>query len=402
MLNICSVFEGKVKKGDKIERPGQALRMWGEGANSMIGKWFKVLAFIMMILVPGAAVEAQEGALELTNTTTFLGMTVSYPADWLMGGYEDAILLGNREEMIDVRFTDEFPSGSVQIFPFLLRIGKVFPRYGLDHTASPLDYLKADSMYQQEIMQLPYRYGEPEAMTVGGKSGARLFIGNDLYDTHVFAIQYAPWLILVLHVKAAIGELARWEATALAIAESITYDDMAAALELTETYTSDDERLTVRYPTGWLTSGFGYDIYFANRRDALVHSSDFAPGVAQIFVVVDTVDNTAALTGLNIQADDTPLKILEALIKDRLTAEGEPPFTVMDSPTAFELGTRLAATMTFTGEEVEGQVWLIQILPDWIAQVQLRTAPGELDLWQATALAVAESITFSDLSRDDS
>src|SRR5688572_27073685 len=82
----------------------------------------------------------------------------------------------------------------------------------------------------------------------------------------------------------------------------------APDVELGEEFTDEAAGVTLQYPTGWATSGFGGFIIFASDQQLIDDSESIDEGALAVVVAGDTAE-------MEVQSDD-PVEVLEAFLAD--------------------------------------------------------------------------------------
>jgi hypothetical protein len=375
----------------------------------------------------------ESAALDLPEIITWNRMTAHYPAGWTASPYDNAVFLVNVKPLILRSFGDtSFAPGEVQMEYAVWRTEDIFPIHNLEQSASPLEYLTADRRDREESTR-PYFPDEPEAFMLGDKRAAKIRIQNFKVEGECFAIEYAPGLMLLFELRTAPGELSHWEPTAMAIAASITYLDPAqitpegtlpAPLALTESYRTDDGLTALRYPTDWTIepSWIGDAAGWHLSADIIRHHDLFGTGSGSfditlpsgavairvnVYDVANLVPSilrpAAEITpedvlrfryfGLSAQPTNTPPPAKDATASPNPFSFGYVDLSPIQS---IRLGNKAAARIKVTSV-FEGDIgFVIATLHDGVVvEVSLHSAPGELRQWEATALAIVESITYT-------
>jgi hypothetical protein len=165
-------------------------------------------------------------------------------------------------------------------------------------------------------------------------------------------------------------------------------------IELTQTHTLEKFQgdLTFSYPEGWAQDEDGGGIVVGTAQDVL--DRDFGseppamnPGEAAIYI--DLGDNGS------YGSDDItdPLSLMETLISQIPSS-----FGTTTEPVAFTANDRPAALFTASGEVADIMVYAVEVGSEGdevtFALFILLTAPDELNTYEPTLQAIAESIQF--------
>jgi hypothetical protein len=242
---------------------------------------------------------------------------------------------------------------------------------------------------------------------VDGQPAARLDVQPDNGgEGFILLIELGDGVVGGISVGAADGELSKWEPTALAIAESITFvgdPDMtpeataeataAPVPELTQTINTDNDSLVVPYPEGWVARSNGNTgVYVAPDEDSLALSFGDAVSSGQVEILIQ-VESTEKLINdmeLPLEADASAEKILQGAAK-AASSEGGIEFAPVTSTTVKD---KPAGYTTFTSKEFEGLAWAVEYEPGYVMLIQVIAAPGEAEQWEALAVAIAEATKY--------
>ncbi|MBZ0288176.1 MAG: hypothetical protein K8I30_11225, partial [Anaerolineae bacterium] len=215
-------------------------------------------------------------------------------------------------------------------------------------------------------------------------------------------------VIAGLSVGAPADELAGWESTALAIAESITFagepeatpeataESTSTAVdvpELTQTINTDNDAIIVSYPEGWVArSASDTEIYIAPDEESLDLSFGDAvsSGQVEILIQIDRGEDVISDMDLPLEPDASAEKILQGAAK-AASAAGGIEFTPVTSTTIKD---KPAGYTKFTSEEFEGLAWAVNYEPGYVMLIQVLAAPGEAHQWADLAIAIAEATRY--------
>lgn len=172
----------------------------------------------------------------------------------------------------------------------------------------------------------------------------------------------------------------------------------ATALDLTETYTSPDGRVSFDYPAEWvfeereLSEGEYVDVRLGNTPDVLdqfaeVFGTGLEPGQLYIEVAVGELNQvTDGLDG--VTSESSMVEILELAFQAADSVEIQ-----FGEIVALEIGGRPAARIDASPKDGgEGFVLLVDYGDNLIGGVAVGAATGELTDWEATVLAIIASI----------
>jgi hypothetical protein len=182
--------------------------------------------FIVLLWVMGIAAACQPSAQTATaviaetasiNTSDVLGgvLTVAYPKNWAATPSDGSILLGSQP---GISPENTVPAGAVAV-----GVSGIAPVLAAtivtDGTITAATVLDA----YQNTLSSDIQAGSTTAITLNGKSAARLSVAANEGDSLIIVIDQAGAFVVVIGVTAK-GELAQHEAAILAIAEQATYE----------------------------------------------------------------------------------------------------------------------------------------------------------------------------------
>jgi hypothetical protein len=370
---------------------------------------FSLLVMIICLLgtLPAAAQEATPEAVPVDLTETFTSedgtVSFSYPADWILdvdpdssdnGMFFAAQIAPNQEVFDNADITDELQPGQVVVrlaIANVLIVNDTDPGINPDMSVEEFLQILSENASSGDGVQ----FGDIQLLELSDRTGAQInLIQDDLEIGTILAYVENRVVVLIL-LNAAPGEVGMWESTAVAILDSVVYSPPEVtpeATELTERYVSSDENLVFQYPTDWYVRESGSDlVYLSNTENALDASfgDALAPGEVQIQISLSTVEDLGADINVPITNDDSPLKILQGLLK---AAPGDLGF---GDPQVAEIGGMRAARVDYLGNGFSGTAWIVELRPGMLFLVQMLAAPEENTLWQATAIAIAETVQYA-------
>lgn len=162
------------------------------------------------------------------------------------------------------------------------------------------------------------------------------------------------------------------------------------AKPLPQTYVSDDERLTLRYPAGWvLDSETSGQLIVATDESLFELSEDIVPSGQAAFGVLFLDENSL---GSLIDLGGDPLSIMEAVVKT--TFESADAGVKLESPIALTFADHPAARTdgTFIGNDIFLMV-VDQGGKHYALYIGI-TAGGEMPKYEPKLLAIGESIHY--------
>jgi hypothetical protein len=360
--------------------------------------------FLLMLLFLLPPVAAQDtNTVELTETyIAENGQALfSYPTGWLLDAPEvdngrllDGTFASN-QAALDKQYSAPGSDSEGRLLPgevlMQIIVGSItdlagdFP--GISETATAPELLQA-LVSSSEVPDYISFTSEVEATSVNdrraGQVRFKLENGNEGW---IIFVEYRSDRMAGLAVFAAQGELEQWLPTARTVVASIRLNTS----ELAQTVTTGDGKTTVHYPTDWVvgenvTSG----VTLATNETALsraLNSDTFLSGEATLYIEA----RSEGFAGLDVEANASPYKVLQALIKINNQAS-------FGSPVVTHVGDKIAARVSYNVEGAEGMTWMVRYQPGVMMVVGLVTAPDEQENWILTALAIAESVVYNPAS----
>ncbi len=232
----------------------------------------------------------------------------------------------------------------------------------------------------------------PKQITLAGQPAARLDARSAAITMTMLAVDLGGDAVGMLALSTPTGAAAQ-DATALDFAGSLTFDAPRFSLpddnSLTQFYASSDCTVSFAYPADWNVlnvsevSGQFYQIQVRNFDGSKSGSSSAymrAAGEAQLQIGVimpPPADDSTSLEATVDQIAQQPG--YEIVSKDETTIAGQPALVIqmhVDDPAQGVAGESLQISIQY-GDQA-------------IVALALYTAPGELDQWRDTALAIAE------------
>ena len=352
-----------------------------------------------------SAQEATAEPIELTETFTdeTIPVQFSYPEGWVTNATDEAsIYVANKEEALSRSFGDELESGMVNILVGAFPLTYLNTELELNLEAGTKPRQVVQALVDQALSELSESpdslFGEVEDITINGQRAATVATGIEGYfGGRLWLTQLEPDVFAAVQLITAYDEVSDWEATALAILDTIQYGETSQTLELTETVTSQNGKVTFNYPTDWETiyeSSEDSTAIVANGMNAFAYTlgDDIPSGAVSILVGGYSAEEIRE--ELNITEEVTAEVVLET-VTGMLRNEDQPDWTIGEVE-SLTLDDQPAATVNISGEGFADQNWVIEIEPGVFAFVSLLTAPDELADWTSTALAIGETVTYSE------
>lgn len=161
-----------------------------------------------------------------------------------------------------------------------------------------------------------------------------------------------------------------------------------AAPELTKLFSSADIGFTFHYPSDWqVMSHDSGQVLLRNMPNTRHIGADyvFVSGEAQITIsAAGSRDDLAQHTGLELEADDSPVEILQAINEARHLSS--------DVAQAISIGNNAAASLALSRKDSEYLLMLIRTGSGDFIAFEVQTARGELAQWLPTVQAIGDSI----------
>jgi hypothetical protein len=165
-----------------------------------------------------------------------------------------------------------------------------------------------------------------------------------------------------------------------------------SATALGETYVSDDETMTLRYPTGWFIDSEqpGLVIVASNENAFDVGDEPLAPGQAVVAVVYSTAEDEYLQEYFS---GDDPVEVLDTIIETLFSAEIDPFVEFTPAQTA-TFGDDAAARSD--GLFMKNHIFLV-VAADSRGDYRLvigLTAEADYAKYEPKLLAIAESVNY--------
>jgi hypothetical protein len=352
-----------------------------------------------------SAQEATSEPLELVETFTdeTIPVQFNYPEGWVTNATDEAsIYVANSDEALSRSFGDEVENGMVNILVGALPLTYLNAELELNLEAGAKPRQVVQALVDQALSELPEApdtlFGEVEDITINGQRAATITTGiEDYFGGRLWLKQLEPDVFVAVQLITEYDEVSDWEATALAILDTIQYGETGETLELTETVTSQNGKVTFNYPTDWETiyeSSEDSTAIVANGMNAFAYTiGDEIPSGA-VSMLVGGYSAAEIREELNVTEEITAGIVLET-VTDMLRNEDQPDWTISDVE-SMTVDDQPAATVTISGEGFADQNWVIEIEPGIFAFVSLLAAPDELADWTSTALAIGKTVTYTE------
>jgi hypothetical protein len=169
--------------------------------------------------------------------------------------------------------------------------------------------------------------------------------------------------------------------------------ESAATTDTGNTYTSEDGRLTLSYPEGWISDSRNEgDAYFANSEAALLHSygDPFANDEIQVALYTGHIRDFLPETDEDEVVDASALELLNAAVAEATVADN----TEFEATEPVELNGLDAAGVRFYSDAFEGYALIIAFGDETYAAMQAITIKGEFHLWEQKFTELIESIRY--------
>ncbi len=166
--------------------------------------------------------------LDKTYTSTDGTLTFNYPAGWVIREEAEQIFLATSDQML------QSTGSSAAVTPGQFVVGIiVFPAArvpGLGAETGPLDVLSAFAPFLSGASEtagdanVP-SFGSESEITIGSRRAARAEGTSGADQSLLIVLEVQPEVFTVMAAGSAAGELARFEPTLLAIAETMQYSE---------------------------------------------------------------------------------------------------------------------------------------------------------------------------------
>jgi hypothetical protein len=155
---------------------------------------------------------------------------------------------------------------------------------------------------------------------------------------------------------------------------------------LTQPFQSSDGTITFNYPDGWIVNDVPGLVTIANSQ-AAIEAQNPAPGQFQARLFTTPI---SAIEGLGVAA--TPRDVLQ-FFADGLSTSG----VTFNAPADLNIGTRAAARIEGSGTDGQALVLALNLDNGNYAFVSAISAPGEISRFEATLLAILNSLAYTPL-----
>jgi len=385
---------------------------------------------LVVVLLAALPVLAQDAALPLPETFTSQDamLRLNYPTGWIA---QDT----NTPGSVIVASSDQF--GYPQInFGQVAGLFFVYPASDLGTMNPALEV--SDGMQPIEIVtgvvasaNPGLQASEPISFTSAGHPAARATIIGGDNDTEIIIVALADDLILDVQILAAPGQLPDFEATILAIIESIAYSPVSApetaavlqstvgptappqaaqppateepvsagfgeaaespteapvaseGLALTETFTTNDGALAFDYPAGWVAENYSGLIFLGNSAEAARPDTPVTAGQFQMYFALIDLQSALGDAATNDPAVDLP----EFL---RLFTGNVP----MAEPTRLTIAGFPAASVDIAGRLDDHRIF-IAVGENVVVSIVVVAPEGELDDYESTWRPIVEGIRYN-------
>jgi hypothetical protein len=307
-------------------------------------------------------------------------VTFNYPSGWVVEeSIPGFILLASDEEAIETGTvdSDEPPSGDSVLLVILdpSIIGLIVD----DFEPTSLD--EAMEILIAATEDLDSTYGEVEETSYGDHPANQTTMVTEGQEGTATFIEFDEGYMLVL-ASSAVGAYEDHADTVNAILDTLSYD----VPEGLQTFTTEDETLTLEYPSDWLvfenmgTIMISNDTYFGNG-DTYETVETFLPGMIRIWVLLP-----------GVRTAQTDFLINAMLGYSSLTLYGPEQWTQGVETT---LGEFDATRLDFVNKLGEGYLLAVDVGAEDYMYILVFTATGELADSEEEVLTILESIEYS-------
>jgi hypothetical protein len=297
------------------------------------------------ISLPALEVAIMDGDIELPQTITSGDgvLTVKYPEGWVAEADRDSVHFASSREAFD-NYVEDFEEGMASGSVYILDLEE----WGLETGATP-----EDAMAAIVVAADGFEISAIDTFEVNGREAALVTIW-DVEDGKQFnqvAVLVEEGGVLIAVTIETLDDVDQYVPIARAIAGKISLPALEVAImdgdiELLQTITSDDGRLTVKIPGDWVAEWIGYNVFFANSQEAFDTSSgEFEEGMASGSVYILDLEEWGLETGAS------PEDAMAAIVVDDRFDDDE--FSAINT---FEVNGREAALVTILAI-VDGKQW---------------------------------------------
>lgn len=336
-----------------------------------ICKQIPTILVIIGLLIGSLPVLAQDGAEELTETFTSIDGTLGfkYPAGWEASGiYSDMILLVSNPASLDDSISSE------EMMAYIIGPQSAAYVFGEKIPADMSEALEmaAVSLFESSD-EIPI-LSEPEDLKLAGYPAMRINATGSGIEEIVMVIDFDSTFVVVI-ATALPGELGAFEATMLAVLDSLIYTVPEEMIP----FTSEDGTLMLEYPAGWFMMG---GILALTPEAITFDAAELAPP-GSAMIVVYTPEDLADAKDLDAAATQIAADWL-----------GDTERAVLSDPAVMRVGEREGMRVDFKNEVSEGYAVALDFDGSFVV-VMVRAAVGELADQEAVVLPILESIMYT-------
>jgi hypothetical protein len=355
----------------------------------------KHVAIVLVLIVTGllagiAPALAQGDGEELTETfvTTDGSISLKYPAGWAIDSpyMADMIIFSNDPAGLETD-DESIAAGSVLVYLFGPQSSSMvfsgdLPA-SLDDAVEMIVQMAEDS--EGDGTPMP-DLSAPAALTLGEYAAVRIGVSTADAEGSMILIDFGG-KFGIASITVAPGELPKFEATVMAVLDTLVYAAPTGPL----TFTNDNGTLSLEYPPEWVALDMQI-VAVATSYDAIQfeNTEPAAPGSVMIFVYPPDIFST-----LIAEAQD--LKGVASLLAQYWVPDFDPEKlgTPDGAPLAFvKFGEREAVRIDFTTATDQGYAFALDI-DGQIVAVLVRAAVGELEDQDAAIMSIVDSIQYT-------
>lgn len=339
-----------------------------------------LLAFTLLCLVVPVAAQAQNdanetAALPLTATYTSPDGSLSfqYPGGWVVEANGPAAILATHRAVMEPGLT--LPAGEMRADIYAAAIASL---PGLDESSTLRDVL--DTATQVATLGDCEPFGEPVEITINDRPALRADQVCSAVDSVLIVVGIDEATVGVIGGSTLLGGMNKFAATLVAIGGTIEHGTpptptpapLTNLMDDTDSFTTTDGAIELRYPTGWS----------ANEQNGWIRIND--PSLERLVMLVQV--SHASMLPPDVEPDVE--SVLNWIIS---TVGSEVPY---EEPETFQIGALRAARARAANDEFNGLALVVEIAPDQFAILNALTPPGGLVLVEGLVYSITATIRF--------
>ncbi len=369
-------------------------------------RFMHALCMFLLLAIPITAMPAiaQDGTQDEQNALNYCAAELSYdlPTGWVVGAswrtsselsttigssstalLKDPFYLYPNEAVIQIRVVDQ---------------ASIIYTLNLDSDIDNVGILRAIVPHFSQ----GYEVGDISMLAVHGKSGVQVDLSSDINFRYLILVRLNDETSALILLTSMVTNADQWKSVVLDVANSLEFTvphfpGMVTSLPLTRIYRPfDDCSVVFAFPDTWLI-GRDTSVEVPSTPNLSLTISSFSCQCDQLSDVLDSgqvhIDLSVGSVAQESGVDFSPMHYVDFLQRQPDVHILKVAETSISNHPAAIVKIDLE-TETFHGEEY---VFVIQYSDHVGAVLILASAPGELDQWRDTALAIAQSLQI-DLS----